>query len=233
MYHRIGSGKHANDLRLFKEHLEALKDHFPLVLPGERLSGTSLLLTFDDASYDFYHHIFPLLEKWRIRALLGVPTRYILEKTDREPKERLAVPYFYAMQDGVFDVKAPLCTWRELETMVQSGLVQVASHSFAHKNLTYSFVNLEEEVIHSKRMLEERLPQAVTSFIYPFGRWNGTSHALVQRHYPYSFRIGSASNSGWGCTLRPLARVNCDRLTAPLASLSLRKRLSYWVKGLY
>lgn len=144
-----------------------------------------------------------------MRALLGVPTRYIIEETTLPAEQRLSVPYTLAMQDGFFDQKAPFCTWKELEEMVASGLVEVASHSFAHCNLTFPFVDLQKEVIQSKKILESRLPQAISSFIYPFGKVNRSLHEFVSHHYPYSFRIGSAMNGSWD-QKRPISRLKAD-----------------------
>ncbi len=184
------------------------------MLPGDPLKRGALCLTFDDAHYDFYHTVFPLLKQYNLKALLGVPTRYILEKSNLSSEERLSVPYTLAMQDGFFDKKAPFCTWEEIEEMVASGHVQVASHSHAHCNLTFSFVNLQREIIQSKEILEARLKQPVTSFIYPFGRLNGEVHRLVSKHYPYSFRIGSAASFSWDCTRGPISRISADNCGA-------------------
>src|SRR5262245_40280321 len=108
MYHRTSAGpgvdKYANSVAMLRDHFMFLKEHYPLLLPGDSLSKQrlSVCLTFDDATFDFYHFIFPLLKEMNIRALLGVPVHYILEKTDLSPEERLSVPYPLMMQEGFF-----------------------------------------------------------------------------------------------------------------------------------
>ncbi len=232
MYHRIGTGKYANSLPMLRSHFAYLKKHYAIVLPGDPLpkKQIAICLTFDDATFDFYHYVFPLLQDMQLRALLGVPVRYILDHTTIAPEERLNVPYSMMMQDGFFEQKAPFCTWQELQEMVQSGYVEVASHSFSHANLTFPFVNLEREVIRSKKMLEEQLPQAISSFIYPFGRYTQTLHQLVAATYPYAFRIGSAFNRSWN-DKRPLCRVSADCLLSPSALFSPLKLASYYFKS--
>jgi peptidoglycan/xylan/chitin deacetylase (PgdA/CDA1 family) len=232
MYHRIGSGKHANSFAMIRTHLEYLKANYPIVLPGDPLPKNQLCvcLTFDDATFDFYHFLFPLLKEMKIRVLLGVPVRYIQEETTLAAEERLSVPYPLMMQDGFFEKKFPFCTWRELREMIQSGYVEAASHSFSHSNLTFTFVNLEREVIQSKKILEERLSQAISSFIYPFGRCNEVLHEFVSLHYPYAFRIGSAFNRNWKNRHRPLSRIPADQLKAPDAVLAPLKNLKYYFK---
>lgn len=234
MYHRVGTGKHANSEEMLRAHLTHLAKTHPIVLPGDPLPKRqlSVCLTFDDASYDFYHTIYPILQELNIRALLGVPARYILESTTVDSKERLSVPYTMAMQDGFFDQKAPFCTWEELNEMVKSGHVEVASHSYMHCNLTFDFVDLQREVVLSKQIIEERLHQPVSSFIYPFGRANVAVQEFVAEHYPYAFRIGSALNFGWGTGKKALSRVIADHMPTPTSLLSTFNRMKYTTKAL-
>ncbi|MCB1181625.1 MAG: polysaccharide deacetylase family protein [Chlamydiia bacterium] len=234
LYHRVGAGKHANTLEMLTTHLEYIKENYLTVLPGDPLTKrTSICLTFDDASYDFYHFIFPLLQKLNLRALLAVPVQYILEKTTVAAEIRLKIPYYIAMQNGVFETKAPFCTWVELEEMVNSGLVEVASHSMSHPNLTYPHLNLPFELLESKRILENRLPQTISSFVYPFGKANGKIHKEVLKHYPFAFRIGSALNYSWDCSLKPLSRLLGDHLLSFKGPLSKKGLLSAFIKTLF
>lgn len=218
MYHRVlqGSqqGKYANFYESFREHLQRLKERYPIVLPGDSLSKKlNLCLTFDDATYDFYHFVFPLLKEFKIRALLGVPVHYILESTTLLATDRLSVPYSIMMQENFYDKKAPFCTWQELNEMVDSGLVEVASHSYLHCNLTFHFVDLQREIVQSKEILEKKLKQPVNSFIYPFGKMTLALQEQVSKYYPYAFRIGSALNFGWGNGSKPLTRLSADNLS--------------------
>ncbi|MCH9608624.1 MAG: hypothetical protein S4CHLAM45_12050 [Chlamydiales bacterium] len=239
MYHRVGKGKHANAENTLIEHFEYLKQ-FPSVLPGDPIAPNqnAICLTFDDASYDFYHTVFPLLKKYNLRALLGVPVRYILEESTLLAEERLSVPYTMAMQDGFFEKKAPFCTWKEIEEMVASGHVEVASHSFAHCNLTFSFVDLQREIVESKKLIEKRIDQPVSSFIYPFGKVNHSVHLFVMQHYLYSFRIGSAVNWSWNCKRAPLCRIKADNteakqlLSIGMKSSSILKSIALKLKSL-
>lgn len=234
MYHRVGHGKHANSEQMLKEHLKFLKERFEIVLPGDPLSKRklSICLTFDDASFDFYHFVFPMLKELKIRTVLGVPTRYILDSTKLAAEERLSVPYTMAMQDGFFDQKVPFCTWEELNEMVKSGLVEVASHSHMHCNLTFDFVDLNREVANSKQIIETNLCQPVSTFIYPFGRTNAGLHEYMAEHYPYAFRIGSALNAGWGKGNKPLSRIPCDQMKNYAEPLSYARLAKYAIKGI-
>ena len=223
-YHRIGTGKYTNALELMKEHL-VFEENYAIVLPGDPLDRgkLSLCLTFDDATFDFYHYVFPLLKELNLRALIAVPVHYIVERTNLPPKERLSVPYTLAMQDGFYDQKVPFCTWEEINEMVRSGLISVACHSYLHCNLTFDFVDLKREVVTSKKILEEKIGQKINTFIYPFGQCSERVHEFVRGHYPFSFRIGSALNWGWGEGKNPLCRIPADNLRSATDPLNFFK----------
>jgi peptidoglycan/xylan/chitin deacetylase (PgdA/CDA1 family) len=227
MYHRVTTKswreKHCNNYEMFQEHLMFLKERYPIVLPGDPLLKyqLSLCLTFDDATFDFYHFIFPLLKEQRIRVLLGIPVHYIQDSSCLSPEERLSTPYPLMMQEGFYDRKAPFCTWEELREMVDSGWVEVASHSYLHCNLTFDFVDLKREILLSKEIIEKNLSQSVTSFIYPFGKMTLALQEYVSKHYLYAFRIGSALNFGWGNGSHPLRRLSADNLTSRASPLTL------------
>lgn len=217
MYHRIGKGKHTNALPMLRSHLSYIKNRFEVVLPGDPLpkKKIAICLTFDDATYDFYHYVYPVLRELELRVVLGIPVGYILPSSSLSAEERLNIPYSLMMQDGIFEKKAPFCTWEEISEMIHSGHVQAASHSFSHPNLTFPFVNLEKELKDSKKVIETHLSQVVTTFIYPFGRFSSSLHKKVSSIYPYSFRIGSAFNRNWNSQKKPLCRVPADHLSAP------------------
>jgi len=207
--HRLGAG---NPVPVLQAHFEYLRRRFDVVLPGEPLHPRrlSVCLSFDDAYADFYAHVFPLLEKFSLRAVLAVPTAFIIPQTSLPMEERLSVTQNEAMLGEVFRSKAPFCTWEELRQMVSSGRVQVASHSHRHPDLRRADVDAAFEVSHSKSLLEQNLGCRVSTFVYPFGAVNARAHHTVMRHYSFAMRVGSALNSGWYPHRQPLCRVEAD-----------------------
>jgi peptidoglycan/xylan/chitin deacetylase (PgdA/CDA1 family) len=238
MYHRATVGspieKHANSQELLREHLMFLKEHYPIVLPGDPLPKRrlSVCLTFDDSTYDFYRYIYPIVKELNLRVLLGVPASYILDSTLLPAEERLSVPYYLMMQEGFFDHKAPFCTWEELDEMISSGYVEAASHSYSHCNLTFDFIDLQREIVRSKEIIESHLSQPVSSFIYPFGKTTLALQEYVAEHYPYAFRIGSKLNFGWGNGKMPLNRISADNLSHAKAPFSLANLTKSFLKTL-
>lgn len=152
MYHHVNSDRCSNDLAIFEKHLEYISSNFTTLFPGEKITGNSLCLTFDDAYADFYYLIFPLLKKYNLKALLAVPSKYILDSTDFDMKHRLQYEHndlFQKFEEATF------CTFEELDEMINSGLVQIGSHSHSHINLLEENVDIEEELVISKKILEQ------------------------------------------------------------------------------
>ncbi|MEM8727973.1 MAG: polysaccharide deacetylase family protein [Chlamydiota bacterium] len=212
LYHRSGHGKYANPLEILDAHFRRIASRYPTVLPGDPLVGKlSVCLTFDDAFFDFYHHVFPLLKRYRLKALVAVPTAYIPEETSLPPSKRLEGGETFAATT-VPRPSAVFCSWNELKALADSPLIRIASHSVHHRPLTSSRIDPETELFASKGLLEQRLGVAVNSFVYPFGLWNKKVHSVAKRYYRYIFRIGNAHNSSWNSGNRLLYRVNGDRL---------------------
>ncbi|MHC1725509.1 MAG: polysaccharide deacetylase family protein [Syntrophobacteraceae bacterium] len=231
-YHRAVKGRYGNPLPVLRAHFEYIHDRFPVVVPGEALCPhrLNLCLTFDDAFVDFYSHVFPMLREFSLRAVLAVPTAFILESSGLALEERLSVSHEDAMQGDVFREKAPFCTWQELGEMATSGLVHIASHSHSHCNMINPATDLELEIRHSKAILGKNLNAEVTTFVYPYGKVNGVAHHAVRKHYPYAMRLGSALNWDWTPSDQPLCRVPSDETPDIKRFLQWNRLLSYRLK---
>lgn len=225
LYHRVGSGKYANPPEMLEAHFAYIAKRYPIVLPGEPLAPFSLniCLTFDDATYDFYHYAYPLLKKYALRALLAVPAGYILEETSLDPAIRLSIPYSAAMKDDIFRTHAPFCSWAELTEMVQSGRVAIASHSLTHRHLLTPNIDLHQEIVDSKALLEKKLCTSINTFVYPLGKFNRSVHKLVKQHYTFAMRIGAAWNRNWQNTNGIVYRVISDNLASPAQHLHFKR----------
>lgn len=217
LYHKIGLSKYGNSLEMLEEHFLEIAKRYPTTLPGGPLyKGMNVCITFDDAFFDFYHHVFPLLQKYNLKALLAVPTAYIPEKTTLSPLERLEK--IHILPDKPPPIPSPaFCTWNELKELSLSPLIQIASHSVHHRPLTAPSIDPEYELLASKTELEEKLGIPITTFVYPFGLMNKQVHTLAKKHYSYIFRIGNALNRTWYNTNSLLYRMSGDALLSPKA----------------
>lgn len=233
MYHHANSDACSNPLAMLEQHLAYVSKHFTSVFPGEPLEKPSVCLTFDDGYSDFYFLIFPLLQRYNLKALLAVPSAYPLETCDLSPKERMGYKHddlFANWEKGTF------CTVEELKTMLQSGLVRIASHGHTHTNLLEAGVDLDQELLGSKRLLKERLNTSIESFVFPYGKHSPALVAQAKAHYPYVFRIGNAIHKDFSGIHGVNYRVDGDNLQAPDALFSWSRLLKYrfkgWVKGM-
>lgn len=237
MFHRVFDESQGFDEEAFEQYLKYLISHFHITMPGEPLKKNkiNICLTFDDAYCDFYFHVYPLLKKYNIKAVLGVTTDYIVDSTTHTQNVRLSVPYPQGMENEVWLKQVPFCTWDELKQMHDSGYVSMASHSASHPHLTDPDCDLAREIIDSKNLLSEKLNANINSFIYPFGDFNKKVHRMVREHYDWDLRIGSALNKTWQ-TKGPLYRVDAEKYwpsNIPFSDKLLRKmNFKYWVNQL-
>jgi peptidoglycan/xylan/chitin deacetylase (PgdA/CDA1 family) len=117
----------------------------PLLLQGKiSLQKKSIALTFDDGYRDFYENAFPLLKKYKMKATLYVVYNYI--------------------------GKAGFVTADDIRDMVQSGFIEIGSHTLSHVDLNKTPEAIaRKELFLSKSKLEEISGTSVLSFAYPYG----------------------------------------------------------------
>ncbi|MCH9643973.1 MAG: polysaccharide deacetylase family protein [Gammaproteobacteria bacterium] len=195
MYHKVLSAD--GSAELFRKHIDYLANCYPFSSPGDRCaSGNNICLIFDDAYIDFYHVVYPLLQQYQIPAVVAVSAGAILEKSNMDISQRLALLNSNQLHhESSYDSNV-FCDWQELHEMTQSGLVQAASHGYHHANLAETG-NCEREIILSKTLIEAKLDKPVLSYVYPYGRTNAAVQKFVSQHYRFAFRIGAALNRNW------------------------------------
>ena len=193
----------------------------------EKLPKNSICLVFDDGYYDFYKFIYPLLKKYKLKALLAVVPKYILDDTDKKDNERLHFEHndlFFAYESATF------CTFKELKEMSESGVVQIVSHSYSHQNLLEGEYNLDEELLKSKEIIEKKLEVSVESFVFPFGKYNQNILDETKKHYKYAFRIGNGTNRDFKGVNGVIYRIDGDFLKTPSEIFSLKNILRFKMK---
>jgi peptidoglycan/xylan/chitin deacetylase (PgdA/CDA1 family) len=230
MYHHLNSDRCSNNIDIFEKHLEHISQNFRSVFPtDDTLPNNAICLVFDDGYYDFYTLIFPLLKKYNIKALLAVIPKYILDDCELDDNIRLNYEHndlFKHYKNGTF------CTYKELENMIKSGLVQVVSHSYSHKNLVDDKdIDLKEELEKSKNILQTKLNIKVESFVYPFGKYNQAILDETCKYYKYSFRIGNGVNKDFKGVNGVVYRIDGDNLKDPKDIFSFKNILKYKFKS--
>lgn len=123
------------------------------------LPSKPILITFDDGYYSNYEYIYPILQKYNVKASIFVVT-------DKVGKEINGIKYF---------------GWNECLEMQNSGLVEIFSHSKRHVFYDKLPVrNVRDDVVESYKMIEENLGKKdFKAFAYPYGAYtNETVWAL-------------------------------------------------------
>lgn len=224
MYHRARAEQHGNPAAVLDAHFAHLAASCHNVLPGEPLEAGRLnvCLSFDDAYFDFYDVVFPLLQRHGLRALLAVPPFVVREHIYAPRVERRAIPSETAFNHPS---RGGFCTWGELEAMAASGHVAFAAHGFSHRPLDRAATHLATEIDAPKTLLATRLGQPIDSFVFPYGRFSASALTHARRRYRYIFRIGGALNRSWNSNI--LYRIDADRMPGPRALLSPARLMSY------
>jgi peptidoglycan/xylan/chitin deacetylase (PgdA/CDA1 family) len=126
--------------------------HFQPITPGQLTNffnlGISLplkpvLLTFDDGYADFYQYVFPLLKKYGYHAILFLPT-------------------------GLTNNPGYI-TWNQAQEMSNSGLVDIANHTWSHHNLKSDATTDLREISIADTQLSQKGLDNPKVFAYPYG----------------------------------------------------------------
>lgn len=225
LYHRSFVCRYGNSLETLKRHFEYLKEYYPIKLPLEPLvkGQLNVCLSFDDATYDFYYNVYPLLKVYGLKALLSVPVSYIEEFHSEPPEERLKNLSNFSFQRS--PPSSAFCSFKELQEMVDSGLVAIASHGMDHVDLSKKDVNLNFELNTSKKILEQRLNRGIDTLVFPYGKYNKQVMTESKSIYKVVMRIGNGLNFSWKGFLH--YRVNADQVEDISTLFSKKNRLLY------
>lgn len=129
------------------------------------------------------------------REKLGHIIARLKHLSDAELKERLDQS---EKQLGLAATVVPaLANWDQLREMQNSDLIEIGSHTCHHFRLTADLplAIAEQEILQSKKLLEEQLDRPVQLFCYPNG--DATHHAirLVEQHYTAAVTTQRGINS--------------------------------------
>ncbi|MGD1703892.1 polysaccharide deacetylase family protein [Dapis sp. BLCC M229] len=173
MYHDILPKKKVSfdvTVKQFEKHLELIKKNgvTPISLDkliqhlrtGKPLPAKPIVLTFDDGYIGHYQIVYPLLKKYNYPAVFSVYTDKIEGKI----------------------VGRSTLTWEQLQEMAANPLVTIASHSVTHpKDLTkLSDRELQQELLKSKQILQNKLGRKIRYFTYPEGKYDERVSAWIK-----------------------------------------------------
>ena len=226
-YHRATPGPYGNDPIVLDAHFGHIARHHRCVLPGEDLDRAKInvCMSFDDATFDFYAVVFPLLKKHGLRALLAVCPGFVRERIEAPVEERLREP---TDASNAHPSRGGFCTWPELRELADSGRVAIAAHGYTHYRLDRPDSDLISEISVPQSLLAARLGRSVESFVFPYGRFSPAALRAVRETYRYAIRLGGADNRDW--THRLIYRIGADRMESSDAPFKPRRLAAYRVR---
>ncbi len=118
-----------------------------------RLPERPVVITFDDGYEDFHGTALPILAGHGFAATLFVTTGWLSDAGD----------------DAAGHPLDSTLSWAQVRECVAAG-VEIGGHSHSHPQLDQlSTAELMNELIRNRKLLEDRLGQAVTTMAYPYG----------------------------------------------------------------
>ena len=144
-----------------------LVDVARLVREGRAIPARTCVITFDDGYRSVYDVAWPLLSRYRITATVFVTVGEAVSAGERLPP---------------LGGRA-LLSWAEMREM-QAGGIDFGAHTLTHPDLTRLATGaVEAEMLASQARLADGLGAPVTTFAYPFGRYDARSRAVAAAHF--------------------------------------------------
>jgi len=192
-YHRFGGDKSKMVVTPddFARQMEYLAQHDYRVvrmsdliefLQGKRaLPKRAVVVTMDDGYKSAYQHAFPTLRRFGFPATIFVYSEYV------------------GAREGL--------TWKEMQEMVASGLVDIQPHSKTHSNLGFAQPGEDDAAYQQRIQAEIQVPLRdisknlnipVHTFAYPYGDTNkDVIDQLKQRDYRLAVTVQPGSNAAF------------------------------------
>jgi peptidoglycan/xylan/chitin deacetylase (PgdA/CDA1 family) len=138
----------------------------------KEIPAKSVVLTFDDGYEDNYINAFRLLQKYNFKATIYI----VLNRFDKN----WGVDKDLNVSSSELNNEKMLSD-KQIKIMIESGLIEIASHTFDHVNLpNISTDEKKKQIEESKKELEKLFNIKCDSFAYPFGFFNRESVQIVE-----------------------------------------------------
>jgi peptidoglycan/xylan/chitin deacetylase (PgdA/CDA1 family) len=177
-----------------KELINSLSEHHTPFLK-------TVALTFDDGFQNFLTEAFPVLEEYNFKATVFLVTDFCGKNND------------WAGNPPDFP-SSKLLSWQEIKELHDYG-IEFGNHTRTHPDLTkISESRAESEINESKNAIENALGSEVTTFAYPFGKFNPAVKQIVEN----KFKAACSTNLGkvqTGSDFYSLERLDTYYLTNP------------------
>jgi len=179
MYHHVSDDREVTPAD-FEAHLLLLKrkgfrtvgldELFEHASGRREIDGRAAMITFDDGYADNWICAYPLLKKHGMRAAVFVVTGRL---DQAPPGIRRTLEDGAPPPDTRTDERGPsgFLSWEEIRLMASSGVFEIGSHTHTHKEFRRDrpYGNLEQELVESRRRIEERAGPWKGALAWPWG----------------------------------------------------------------
>ena len=231
---------------LFEDQLRVLSrrgwktlsgDEFLYFLENEKEKpGKCVLLTFDDGFADNYVYAYPLLKKFKMKAMIFVATDFI---ADADVKRDSFTALSHNAARDLADSERRhevMCTWKELEEMETSGVIDIQSHGISHKTpdliKAKRYEELKEDLAGGKAILEKRLSKKIYHFAWPRGHFDETGIKIASE-IGYKALYTTERGCNTGKDLKALNRLPVKNRNGRWLMKNLRIYSSVFLTGFY
>lgn len=194
MYHSIlkdpsRSNKYTVTPSVLEEDLKYIKDNgyttitisdlISFVYDDMPLPEKPIVLTFDDGHYNNYGYLFPLLEKYDMKAVISIVGSY----TDKFTKtDEANLNYSYLR-------------WKDIKELMDTGRIEFQNHTYSLHSNTGKRIGtkkikgetdehyknvLEEDILKLQQEFEESTNYTPQCFTYPFGGISNASLDIIK-----------------------------------------------------
>lgn len=156
---------------------------------------SSVVLTFDDGFRNFYTTAFPVLQEYGFKATVFLVTDHCGKRND-----------WLGNPPGLATER--LMSWAEVREVKSSG-IEFGSHTRTHPDLTrLSETRVKREIVESKDAIENAIGGPVTTFAYPYGKFDECVRKLVAQNFD------AACSTNLGIANAESDRFELERLDA-------------------
>ncbi|MFH1759251.1 MAG: polysaccharide deacetylase family protein [Patescibacteria group bacterium] len=140
-------------------------------------SNNKVIITFDDGFKDNYINAYPILKKYNIPAIIFITTGWLGKKINFRN-----------------EVVLEMMNLDELKKISSDGLVKIGVHTINHPRLTnLSDVEIRQELVVSKNLLEKELGAIINSFAYPYGDYDDRVKKIVEGYFKHIYTTQNRS----------------------------------------
>ncbi|AAN48837.1 polysaccharide deacetylase family protein [Leptospira interrogans] len=229
LYHDIPQEHHSR----FRTQLEKISkdwrfvstEIFEEMIRGKKeIVGRNLLLTFDDGYLSNKIVAEEILEPLGIKALFFIISDFV-DIQDTQIKKFISDNIYPSLSiKQVPDFWMPM-RWKDLEVLLQKGH-SIGGHTKTHAKLSQidSIDRLQDEILISKKKLEDKLEINIKHFAYTFGDLDSFSKdalTVARKHYEFihtGLRGNNkiSPNSNWAIRRESISPTDSDHLVGSI-----------------